>query len=53
VHWRTVAWIEGDLLIASLAQRYCFRLAPGAVVEPDPNVTLRLKYGLPVIVEAR
>ncbi|HXV43295.1 MAG TPA: cytochrome P450, partial [Anaerolineae bacterium] len=42
------AWMEGILLIAALAQRFCFRLAPSARVEPQPLVTLRPKYGLPI-----
>ena len=42
------AWMEGILLVATLAQRFCFRLAPSAHVEPQPLVTLRPKYGLPV-----
>jgi cytochrome P450 len=42
------AWMEGILLIAVLAQRFYFRLAPSARVEPQPLVTLRPKYGLPV-----
>jgi len=47
------AWMEADLLIAALASRYRFRLAPGALVEPEPSVTLRLKHGLPAIVQKR
>jgi cytochrome P450 len=44
------AWMEGQLLLASLAQNWRFRLAPGAVIEPEPSITLRLKHGLPVIL---
>jgi hypothetical protein len=29
------------LLLATLAQRFRFRLAPGAVVEPEALITLR------------
>jgi cytochrome P450 len=44
------AWMEGVLLIATLAQRFGFRLAPAVRVEPQPLLTLRPKYGLPVVL---
>jgi cytochrome P450 len=44
------AWMEGILLTAILAQRFSFRLAPSARVELQPLVTLRPKYGLPVVL---
>jgi cytochrome P450 len=44
------AWMEGILLVATLAQRFCFGLPPSARVEPQPLVTLRPKYGLPVML---
>jgi cytochrome P450 len=47
------AWMEGVLLLAHIGQRWRFRLAPGARVEPQPLITLRMKYGLPVIPERR
>jgi cytochrome P450 len=47
------AWMEGVLLTAAIAQQFRFKLAPGAVIEPEPSITLRLKYGLPVIVQKR
>jgi len=47
------AWMEGVLLIATIAQRWKMRLAPGQVVEPKPMITLRPKYGMRMIVEAR
>ena len=47
------AWMEGILLIATLAQRWRMRLAPGHMVEPKPMITLRPKYGMRMIVEAR
>lgn len=45
--------MEGILLIATLAQRFSFRLAPSAQVELQPLVTLRPRYGLPVILQQR
>lgn len=44
------AWMEGELLLASIAQHWRFGLAPKAVIEPEPSITLRLKHGLPVIL---
>ena len=35
------AWMEGVLLIATLAQRWRFRLAPGQRIEAQPLITLR------------
>ncbi len=47
------AWMEGVLLLAQIGQRWRFRLAPGARIQPQPLITLRMKYGLPVIPERR
>lgn len=40
------AWMEGILLIASIARHWTFRLAPDAVVEPHALVTLRPRRGI-------
>jgi hypothetical protein len=45
--------MEGILLIAAIAQRFCFRLAPSARIELEPVVTLRPKYGMLVILGQR
>jgi len=47
------AWMEGVLLLSTLAQRFRFRLSPGTVVEPEPLITLRPRGGLPMIAEER
>jgi cytochrome P450 len=47
------AWMEGVLLIATLAQRWRMSLAPGQRVEPKAMVTLRPKYGMRMVVEPR
>ncbi len=47
------AWMEGVLILARVAQHWRFCLAPGARIVPQPLITLRLKYGLPVIPERR
>lgn len=47
------AMMEAKLILASIAQRYRLRLAPGHRVEPEPLVTMRPKYGMKMILEAR
>ena len=47
------AWMEGVLLIASIASRWKMSLAPGQRVEPDPLITIRPRYGMRMIVEKR
>ena len=47
------ALIETHLTVATLAQRYRLRLAPGAVVEPWPLITLRPRFGMPMVIESR
>ncbi|GHO80339.1 cytochrome P450 [Ktedonobacter sp. SOSP1-85] len=47
------AWTEGILLLATLAQRWEARLAPGAHVAFQPAVTLRPKYGLKMTLHRR
>jgi cytochrome P450 len=47
------AWMEGVILLAAIAQKWRFRLAPGQHVEPLPLVTLRVKNGLRMIAEQR
>ena len=45
------AMMEATLAVAMVAQAYRLRLAPVAVVEPRPMVSLRPKNGVPMIVE--
>jgi cytochrome P450 len=47
------AWMEGALVLATIAQRVKMRLAPGHPVELNPLVTLRPKYGMRMILESR
>ena len=47
------AWMEGVLILATLARRRRFRLAPGARVEPQALITLRPRHGMPMTVEER
>ena len=47
------AWMEGILILATLAQKWKLRLTPGQRVEPLPLITLRTKYGMQMILELR
>jgi len=47
------AWMEGVLLIATLAGRWRLALVPGHRVETQPLITLRPKYGMRMIVRER
>jgi cytochrome P450 len=47
------AWMEAVLLLATLAQKWKLRLAPGHRVEPEPLITLRPKYGMRMQIESR
>jgi cytochrome P450 len=40
------AWMEGILVIATIAQRWTMRLVPSRRVKLDPAITLRPKYGM-------
>jgi cytochrome P450 len=47
------AWMEGVLVLATLAQKWKLALVPGHRVEPEPLITLRPKYGMRMRIEAR
>jgi len=47
------AWMEGILILATLAQRWRLRHERGHVVAMDPLITLRPKYGMRMRVERR
>lgn len=47
------ALMEGQLLLAHLVQRMDFSLAPGARIVPEPLITLKPKYGIPMQVRRR
>lgn len=42
------ALAEATLLLATIAQRYQLRVAPNAKIECEPQITLRVKNGLPM-----
>ncbi len=47
------AWMEGVLLLATIAQKWKLSLAPGSKVEVQPMITLRTKNDIPMIVSLR
>ncbi len=47
------AWMEGTLILATIAQRWRLRLRAGQRVEPQPLITLRPRYGMRMTAEAR
>jgi cytochrome P450 len=47
------AWMEGILLIATIAQKWKLRLVPGHKVELQPLITLRPKHGMKMTLEPR
>jgi cytochrome P450 len=47
------AWMEGTLLLATLARRWRLRLAPGHPIALQPIITLRPKHGMRMVPERR
>lgn len=47
------AWMEGILVLATIARRWRFRLVPGQRIELAPRITLRPKQGVRMRVERR
>jgi cytochrome P450 len=47
------AWLEGVLVLATIAQRWKLRLVPGHPVDILPLITLRTKHGMRMTVQAR
>jgi cytochrome P450 len=47
------AWMEGVLILATLAQRWRFRLEAGPPVEPQALITLRPRHGVRMRAEKR
>ena len=47
------ALIEAQLIVATLAQRFRPRLAPGQRVEAHPLITLRPRFGMTMTIERR
>jgi cytochrome P450 len=47
------ALIEAHLIVATLAQRYRLHLVPQHKVEPWALITLRPRFGMPMVIERR
>lgn len=47
------AWMEGILLLATMAQQWRFELAPDARIGMDAKITLRPRYGMRMILHRR
>ncbi len=47
------AWMEGTLVLATIAQKWRARLVEGHKVETEARVTLRPRYGMMMRLEAR
>lgn len=47
------AWVEGVLILATLARKWKLRLVPGHRVKTEPLITLRPKYGMMMTIEPR
>ena len=47
------AWMEGVLVLATLARHWRLRLVPGHPVNPKPLVTLRPEHGMRMTLERR
>ena len=47
------AWMEGVILLATIAQRWKLRLVPGHPVALQPIITLRPKHGMAMTIEKR
>ena len=47
------ALIEAHLVLATLAQHYRLHLVPGHRVDPWPLITLRPRFGMPMVIERR
>jgi cytochrome P450 len=45
------AWMEGVLVLATIAQKWKLRLLPGQRIEPQALITLRPKYGLKMSIQ--
>ena len=49
----TFALTEATVVLAAVGQRYRFTLDTGAVIDLNPKITLRPKYGIPATLQSR
>jgi cytochrome P450 len=48
-----LAMMEGQLVLATIAQRYRIEPVPGHAVKPEPLITMRMRHGLMATVSTR
>jgi cytochrome P450 len=49
----SLAWMEGSLVLATIAQKWRLRMVPGHPVQPQALITLRSKFGMQMRVEKK
>ncbi len=47
------AWMEGVLILATIAQQWRFQMVPGQTVDVQPKITLRPRYPMIMVAERR
>lgn len=50
---QSFALMEAAVILSAVARRFQLRLAPDARIEPVPTITLRPRYGVPMILSRR
>jgi hypothetical protein len=45
--------MEAAIILSTIGQKYKFTLAPDAVIDIKPQITLPPKYGMPATLEHR
>jgi cytochrome P450 len=50
---KAFAVIEGTMVTALMSQRFTYELVPGYPIQPEATLTLRPRYGLPMIARRR
>ncbi len=50
---QSFAWLEAGLALATVAQKWKFKLCPDQLVDTNPKITLRPRYGMRMTVEER
>lgn len=50
---RSLAMMEAEIYLAMLLQRYTFELSPLSRMDAEPMISLRPRYGLPMVIRQR
>jgi len=48
-----VAWMQGVVVISTLARKWRMRVVPNHRIELEPHISLRSRYGMPMTLERR